>query len=278
MVKTDLVNSPVKTRSTRLRTWLPAGRHALGGAALACTALPLLIESIRFLTYPLLGLLVVSGAVIGLSTRGRVLLRRGSVVLGCVTALVVMTPSVDWAVDWLEVSEPAPLRADVIVVLGAGIHCSTGQLDGTSIARLTSALNLWRSGVAPAITISDSNPATRPVGCPSQATVQERFVASLLGDDKPIMVVLPAMRTTATEVAAIADLQQRRGWKRVVVVTSPTHTRRARDLFRAAGVNVAVVGASEPQYDRSFSRPTHRLNALGSVVREFAGIAKSKLG
>lgn len=248
------------------------------GVAMGCTALVLLIDSIRFVSYPLLGLLAIVAGALGLSEVGRRLLQRAVIALGCVTALIVFTPLVDWCVEVLDVSQPPPQTADAIVVLGAGIHCSTGQLDAASLARLTTAITLWRSGVAPLIAISDSSAVTRPAGCPSQANVQRALITSLAGTGGPETIVLPAMRTTATEADAVANVQGLRGWTRVVVVTSPTHTRRARDIFEHAGVHAVVVAATEPQYDRSFSRPTHRIRALGLVVREVAGTVKAKLG
>ncbi len=253
-------------------------RHFGVGAATGCTSFALLIDAIRFVSYPVLALLAFIAGVIGLSVSGRRLLRVAVMVLGCTTAALLFTPLVGWAVDAFDVSQPPPQRADALVVLGAGLHCSTGQLDATSLARVTSAISLWRAGVAPLIAISDSDPTIRPAGCPSQATVQRTLIESLAGPDGPDVFTLPPMRTTATEAAAVANLQRQRGWKQVVVVTSPVHTRRARDIFRRAGVDAVVVASSEPQFDGSFSRPTHRTRALGQVVREIAGTAKAKLG
>ena len=59
--------------------------------------------------------------------------------------------------------------------------------------------------------------------------------------------------STQQEARATADYAQDRGWSRVVVVTSPYHTWRAKKIFREQlepmGVDVRVSAAPEDPYD-----------------------------
>ena len=64
------------------------------------------------------------------------------------------------------------------------------------------------------------------------------------------------------------------GWKRVLVVTSPTHTRRTRATFRDAGLTAIPVSSSEPRYDTGLRLPADRLRSLEAIVRELAGLLK----
>jgi predicted anti-sigma-YlaC factor YlaD len=120
---------PPSTRPTTQAGVAQKLTRFVGGAALGATALTLLIDSVRFVTYPILALLVVVAGLCALSDAGRVLIQRAAVALGCVTAIVVFTPVVDWAVDAFDVSQPPPKNADAIVMLGAGFHCGTGQAE-----------------------------------------------------------------------------------------------------------------------------------------------------
>jgi uncharacterized SAM-binding protein YcdF (DUF218 family) len=159
------------------------------------------------------------------------------------------------------------------VVLGAGFYCGSSQLSGISVARTTKALSLFRDGYAPEMTISD-NLRSPSSGCPSQAKVTESFIKSMLGEDAPAVVTLSNMRSTQSEVEAISELKASKRWKTVMVVTSPTHSRRAVDMFRSAGVDAFVVAADEPYFDTEMRTPGDRAKALAPVLREFAGLAK----
>lgn len=63
-----------------------------------------------------------------------------------------------------------------------------------------------------------------------------------------VRVIRPGVRDTAGEVQALADEARRHGHHRIIVVTSPWHTRRSRALWRAlAGDSPrAIVRAASP--------------------------------
>lgn len=251
-------------------------KTGLLGAGVGCTATFLLLNTIRFIPYLSLALWVIICGALAFFKRGRTVLKMILTGVSITSALIAFSPIMDWSVDALDVSV-APQKADVIVILGAGLHCGTGDLDSASLARLTRGLALWKARYAPEITVSDADPSMVGGNCPSQGKVTTDFIDSLYGNDGPTTIVLPRMRTTRTEAAAVAVLARTNSWKRVLVVTSHTHSRRALDTFERAGVNAFVVGATEPEFDRHFSHPIDRVRALSPVVREVAGMIKYRL-
>jgi uncharacterized SAM-binding protein YcdF (DUF218 family) len=68
-------------------------------------------------------------------------------------------------------------------------------------------------------------------------------------DESAVRFVGPAT-STADEAGLIAGLARRCGWRRIVIVTSPYHTRRARWLFDRAlsDTHVAAVASEEPAH------------------------------
>jgi uncharacterized SAM-binding protein YcdF (DUF218 family) len=206
------------------------------GSGAACAALFFLLDTVRFIPILLLALFVIVSGLLALFRHGRAVVKAGLAVVALFSALIVFTPLMDWSVHALDVTVP-PEKADVIVILGAGMYCKSGQLDGTSLARLTRGLALWKAGYAPEITVTDADPSIAGPHCPPQGKVTTDFIAALYGDAGPRTTVLPRMRTTRTEAHQVARIQASHGWKRVMVVTSPTHSRRARTIFRDAGVD-----------------------------------------
>jgi uncharacterized SAM-binding protein YcdF (DUF218 family) len=85
------------------------------------------------------------------------------------------------------------------------------------------------------------------------------------------------MKTTRTEAEAVAREAKARGWKKILIVTSPTHSRRAKATFKQLKLDVLVVAATEPRFDSSLRTPFDRLMAIRVVIREIAGLAKYTL-
>lgn len=68
-----------------------------------------------------------------------------------------------------------------------------------------------------------------------------------------VVMVPRTVETTYQEAAAVAELAQARGWRSLLVVTDPYHTRRARLCFRevldGSGITVAVRPIEGSRYD-----------------------------
>ena len=199
------------------------------------------------------------------------------VVSGAITfliALTVFTPVLQPLEDYLDVTElPAP--ADVIVNLGGGFYCGSSELEAASLGRIVRGLELWRSGYAKTITITDARGLAQ--NCGSIADAATELIRKLYPTNAPDVFVLQNMKTTRTEAEAVAREAKIRGWKRILIVTSPTHSRRTKATFTQLGLDAFVVSSGEQRFDSSLRTPFDRLMALRAIVREVAGLVKYSL-
>ena len=119
------------------------------------------------------------------------------------------------------------------------------MLAGSSGDRLPEGIELVRRRIAPVLYVSDGVHETARGFC---------------GRTRPYRVVClrPKPYSTRGEAETVARVAAKRGWRRVVVVTSEYHVRRARMLFdRCLGSGrVAVVG----------TRPSLPRFALGALL------------
>ena len=148
----------------------------------------------------------------------RLLIKLGA---GAVAVSVVLT--------YLLLVRPVPRdnvqRADAIVVL-AGER-----------SRLNTGLALARQGVAPVLVISNG-------------AAKDWNVANALCASRQTFVVLcptPSSDSTRGEANTIARLSREQKWKRLVLVSSNYHLRRARTLFHRCFRGELRVYSSEPE-------------------------------
>jgi uncharacterized SAM-binding protein YcdF (DUF218 family) len=221
----------------------------------------------------LLGLIVIS-SLMGLARVPRRILMGFSSLVALVLVLCMFTPVLQPLERYFDVSE-LPSRADVIVVLGGQVQCGASELGASSLARLSKGLELWRRGYAKTITLSDT--AGLYANCPSDAELAKNQIQDLYGSNQPSIVVLNDMRTTRTEAEAVKKQAVSRGWNRVLIVTNPTHSRRARTTFQQMGLNAFVVASSEPRFDSSLRLVSDRIDALNPLAREVLGMLKYTL-
>ncbi|MCX7601344.1 MAG: YdcF family protein [Meiothermus sp.] len=225
---------------------------------------------------PLLGLWL-GGTLAGLFGPTFRILLVGSGLCALLVAAVVFTPLTRALMNGLVVRE-APQKADLIVVLGGGMHCGAGELEASSLARLQKGLELWRAGFAPRISLSDTvGEIFGDARCPSLGLEARARVQALYGAEGPEIVLLPKMRTTRTEALAVAEVVRARGWKRILLVTTPAHSRRSVGAFRKLGLDVVSVVSSEPRFDLALAAPADRLQALTPLAREYLGLLKYRL-
>jgi uncharacterized SAM-binding protein YcdF (DUF218 family) len=173
---------------------------------------------------------------------------------------------------WL-VRRDAPAKADVIVVLSGGMPY-----------RAESAAKIFHMGFAPEIWVS------KPVG---PAGDLQSFGIHFVGEqdyNREILVHLGVPESavhifpdeivdTEEEVAEIQREMRRTGKKRVIIVTSPQHTRRVRALWRRLvgdQSRLLVYAAGEDPFDADHWWRNTR-DAL-AVVREYLGLANVWVG
>jgi uncharacterized SAM-binding protein YcdF (DUF218 family) len=208
------------------------------------------------------------GAVLGL-TRWRLVPLAGVVVLSLVLLVVAYTPIIAGPAHSLIRNDPVPRSADAIMVLSAGTN-DDGTLSPQALDRLLSGLELFNRGVAPVLMVSREAYIVGGHIVTSRRD-QERIV-SLSSGALPKLVVVGITHSTHDEAIRARDVFRANRWKRIVLVTSPFHTRRACGTFERAGVVVSC--AASDSRDMAVSRlsaPDDRVRAFQIWIYEVLG-------
>jgi uncharacterized SAM-binding protein YcdF (DUF218 family) len=140
-----------------------------------------------------------------------------------------------WVVD-----DP-PAHADAIVVL------SDDNYFGERAAR---AAELFKAGWAPRVVASGRN--LRPYA--SIAELMQHDLKDRGVPESAIVRFPNRAENTREEAAAVSEFVASHGWKRIVVVTSNYHTRRARYIYERllpAGTSLQVSAAHDSEFDPS---------------------------
>jgi len=151
--------------------------------------------------------------------------------------------------------------ADAIVILGAPL-APDGALSEILRERVDAGFALWRAGAAPLLCVT---------GGPSQGRTEAEVMAEALldrGVPAEALRVEPVARTTAENAHRVATLLGADGARRVWIVTQPFHLRRARYLFRRAGLDALGWRIHRGLQDQDPGR------ALRWIAREYAAWAK----
>lgn len=210
-----------------------------------------------------------AGALLGL-TRFRTWLLWISVSLIAVLAVVSMTNIVVRPSRSLIRVDPLPGAADAVVVLSAGVT-GDGFMPQQGSDRLRKALELVRSGVAPTLVLTRERRFIDKVEVSTDAD-QDSLIA-LVGISS--VVKTEWVTSTRAEAVQVARLARQRGWKRIVLVTSPFHSRRACATFEAAGIQVSCAPAQSRDIAvRSLRDPDDRVAAFGMLIYEAAGMLR----
>ncbi len=166
-------------------------------------------------------------------------------------------------------------EADVIVVLGGATRGDThwsslGDLTAQA-DRLVHATELFKAGKAPRVLVSGGAPR----GARSEAELMEQLL-SVMGVPRRAVLRESESRDTHDNARFSAILLRGKGMKRILLVTSAFHMRRAQALFRAEGLDVIPAPTdfqrlvSEPPVPRWL--PTVQdLHRSTLALREYAG-------
>lgn len=155
--------------------------------------------------------------------------------------------------------------ADAVFVFGSSL-----QLDGDpmpeAMSRLLHALELLSEGQAPRLVLSEL-PSPKASYAPVARTLMRR-----LHLEREVIGVGP-VTNTRDEAVAVGALVRQQGWKRLLAVTSPAHTRRACAALEREGVAVLSSPAVETRFDlERLERPDDRLRAFGTILHERVGL------
>jgi uncharacterized SAM-binding protein YcdF (DUF218 family) len=238
----------------------------------------LLSKLLPLFLYPLgLGLLL-QGA--GLTAGARQASKRWGLALGgsglgliWLFAMPITSRELIWGLEERAATlTPTPIpQADAVVVLGGGLRPALAPRQGVEVAeggdRLLTGVRLLRHNKAPLLLTSGAQ-ISFTAGDPAPAeAVSARALAIELGVRPDQILINPNSRTTAEEARDIGDLGRRRGWRRVLLVTSAFHMPRSLATFRQrSGLTVIPVACDYQLPTRAlFGRPTP-----GSVLKGLA--------
>lgn len=202
------------------------------------------------------------GALLGM-TRLRRLVAGAVFALVLLWLVVALTPITRLLADGLVRRDPVA-AADAVFVLASDLQ-DDGDLSAVSLGRLVHGAALVEAGHAPRLVVA--NIADRPS---HEAAVRREL--DELGVRTELIGVGP-VSTTRDEALALAALFRARGWRRVLLVTSPLHSRRAAATFERAGVEVISSPSRETLFDLDeLAYPDDRLLALRSILHERIGL------
>lgn len=148
---------------------------------------------------------------------------------------------------------------DAVVVLSSGVS-DDELLDQQGTDRLLTGIQLVREGVARNLVLTSISAAgsTRTV----YSAHDQRRIASLAGDSVNVFTT-GFTANTHDEAVATRTIAAQRGWKRIALVTSPMHSRRACAAFEHAGLTVVCSPAlARDLAINTLVRPSDRLRAF----------------
>jgi uncharacterized SAM-binding protein YcdF (DUF218 family)/glycosyltransferase involved in cell wall biosynthesis len=192
---------------------------------------------------------------------------RGLQILAAIAAaylLIFETNLVWWAADPLRRSA-APVPADAIVVFAGGVG-ESGKAGGGAQERLKRAVDLFRGGYAGHLVLSS--------GFVYSFHEAESMRALAIDQGVPAAAIVLEERATNTfeNVTYTHEILRRRGWRRVLLVSSPYHMRRALLVWRKQAAEVDVVPTPVEQsqfYDHTRGAS---LEQLRGIVQEYVAI------
>jgi uncharacterized SAM-binding protein YcdF (DUF218 family)/glycosyltransferase involved in cell wall biosynthesis len=178
--------------------------------------------------------------------------------------LIFQTNIVWWAADPLRRSA-APVSADAIVVFAGGVG-ESGKAGGGAQERLKRAVDLFRGGYAGHLVLSS--------GYVYSFHEAESMRALAIDQGVPASAIVLEERATNTfeNVTFTHEILRQRGWRRVLLVSSPYHMRRALLVWRKQAPDVDVVPTPAEQsqfYDHTRGAS---LEQLSGIVQEYVAI------
>ena len=154
---------------------------------------------------------------------------------------------------------------DAVVVL-SGTVTPDGQIGNGALERLIGGVLLRRSLATQRLVLTTIQRVRRGDTVSSERD-QRALVARL--DPEAILDLVGPVRNTHDEAVATAGLARQRGWKRLAVVTSPLHTRRACGTFEAQGLSVLCRPSDARNYSLNLRRaPGDRLESFRDWLYE----------
>lgn len=210
---------------------------------------------------------VVAGGVVGAlawPTRLRLLVAVATTATAALWLVVAFTPVTPRLVgDTMR--RDLQRSGDAIVVLASDVQ-HDGEPNEVEMQRLVRGAELLADGRAPRLLVTELPPPITPRLPGARALVARLGIAGeVLATD--------IARNTHDEAVITAGLFHRNGWRTVLLVTSPMHSRRSAAVFEAQGLDVVSCPSVETRYDlEDLSLPVDRLHAFSAIVHERIGL------
>lgn len=205
----------------------------------------------------------VVGALLGLTPLRRLVVWAAGLLLVLWLA-VAYTPLTTRLAEGL-VRRDEPQAADAVFVFGSGIQ-EDGDPSVDSMSRLLRGVELVAEGRSDHLVVSEIPP---PQG---RSEPIARAWLGRFARRGEVLAVGP-VRNTRDEALAVARLFRERGWRKVLAVTSPTHSRRASASLEQQGLDVVSVPSVETQFDEDdLDKPAERRRAFGFLAHEQVGL------
>ena len=187
----------------------------------------------------------------------------GSLLLAALWLSVCFTPLSSRLAEGLVRRDPVE-NADAVFVFASRIQ-EDGDPTTDAMSRLLKGVELMAEGRAPWLVVSEIPPPAGPY-----APLARAWLKSFARGGE--VLTLGLVMNTHEEAVALARLGRERGIKRVLAVTSPTHTRRAAATLEKQGLVAIAVPAVETNFD------LETLRLPGDRRRAFSAIAHERLG
>lgn len=187
--------------------------------------------------------------------------------IGAVIALYVLlfyTPLLWWIASPLKLTAP-PVSADAIVVFAGGVG-ESGKLGTGFQERVSQAVKLYKAGYAPRVIFSSGYIFTL-----HEAEVM-KGVAVDSGVPPDAILLEEHAANTFENVAFTNRILADHGWRRVLLVSSPYHMRRAMMTWRHAAPDVTVTPMPVPQSEFYASAWGASFDQIRGILHEYAAI------
>lgn len=194
---------------------------------------------------------------------------RGRLAVGALSALVVYLSLFHTPLPWL-LAEPLrraelPRASDAIVVFAGGVG-ESGQAGGGYQERVKHAVDLYRDRFAPALVFQSGYTfAFR------EAEIM-RDLALNLGVPSSAIVLETSGANTYEDVVYVHKLLEERAWRRILLVSSPYHMRRAMLVWKKQAPDVDVVATPVLRTQFYAHEGGASFTQLRGLAREYAAI------
>jgi uncharacterized SAM-binding protein YcdF (DUF218 family)/glycosyltransferase involved in cell wall biosynthesis len=184
--------------------------------------------------------------------------------LAAIYLLIFYTNAVWQLAAPLRLSAP-PQRADAIVVFAGGVG-ETGKAGGGGPERLNEAVDLYRAGYSSHLVLSSGYVYS------FKEAQGMRDLAVAQGVPSDAITIEERATNTHENVKFSDEILRARGWRSILLVSSPYHMRRALMVWRKLAPDIAVTPTPPPRsqfYDHARGAT---LEQLGGILYEYLAI------